>query len=418
MFIYNLFPRFYGPFSRWIEDLDRIRDLGFNWIYVNPVSYPGFSGSLYAIKDHYAFNPMFIDKASKLSPKEQFENFIREAEKRGMKVIVDLVVNHTAIDSNLVESHPNWYKRKEDGDIKRPGAWDNGVWVEWGDLAEVDNENSPDKSNLWKYWKELVEWHIDLGVKGFRCDYAYNVPSELWNYLISNAKSKDPEVKFFAEVLGGPFDKAIETAKSGFDYVFSSAKWWNFVESWFVDQYREFSKYALSIGFPESHDTIRINKEYDEDLRRIKQRIIFTALIHEGFMIPVGLEFGYVNKLDVVHTNPDSREIPSYDISAFIKHIIDLKKRYVILSQEGISIDLIMIDDDCSMFLKRSSYTDQLALFVVNRNSQKSIKRFIDFTSIFGHYDVTDVINGYGVPKYYEVEIPRAGILVFVNNIY
>ncbi|MCX8029737.1 MAG: alpha-amylase family glycosyl hydrolase [Brevinematales bacterium] len=418
MFIYNLFPRIYGPFSRWIDDLDRIKGLGVDWIYINPISYPGFSGSLYSIKDHYKFNPLFLDKGSKDTPEEQFKNFIKECKVRGIKVAVDLIINHTAIDSVLIEKHQNWYKLSEDGDIKRPGAWDNGVWVEWGDLAEIDNESSPDKRNLWNYWRDLVEWYIELGVDGFRCDYAYNVPVELWKFLINSAKSKKPDIKFMAEILGGPFEKNVEIAKAGFDYVFSSSKWWNYVDPWFLEQYPVFSKYSSSISFPESHDTPRISEEYEEDVARIKQRFVFVSFISEGVMIPVGFEFGFKKKLDVVKTSPDDWEIPSYDISAFIKYIIELKSKHQILREEGKSVEIVNIDNDVSMFVKRGKFTDQVALFVVNRNTQSSVRRYVDFTQIMGYYDVIDVIDNVVVPKFYEIVVPRAGIKVFVNRIH
>ncbi|MCS7299253.1 MAG: alpha-amylase family glycosyl hydrolase [Spirochaetia bacterium] len=418
MFVYNLFPRIYGPFSKWIEDLDRIKELGVDWIYINPVSYPGFSGSLYSVKDHYKFNPLFVDKNSKESPENQFRNFIKECKIKGMKVMVDLILNHTAIDSVLIEKHKNWYKLREDGDVKRPGAWDNGIWVEWGDLAEIDNEGSPDKINLWNYWKDLVEWYIELGVDGFRCDYAYNVPTELWEFVIKSAKSKKPDVKFMAEILGGPFDKNVEVTKSGFDYVFSSAKWWNYTESWFVEQYPIFARYSSSVAFPESHDTPRISEEYEEDLMRIKQRFIFTAFINEGVMIPVGFEFGFKKKLDVVSTTPNDWEIPSYDISKFIRYVIDVKSKHQILREEGKSVEFVSIDDDVSMFIKRGKYTDQVAMFVVNRNTSRKVKRYIDFTQVMGYYDVIDVMYNIVVPRFYEVEIPRAGIKVFVNRIH
>lgn len=418
MFMYNLFPRIYGPFSKWIKDLDRIKNLGVDWIYVNPISYPGFSGSLYAVKDHYKFNPLFVDSSLDKPPEEQFKEFVRECKARNIKVCVDLIVNHTAIDCVLIEKHKNWYKLREDGEVKRPGAWDSGIWVEWGDLAEIDNECSPDKKNLWKYWKELIEWYIEMGVEGFRCDYAYNVPVELWEFLIKSAKLKNPNVKFMAEILGGPFDRNLEVAKAGFDYVFSSAKWWNYVEPWFIEQYSAFAKHTSSISFPESHDTPRLSEEYEEDLARIKQKFIFTAFISEGIMIPVGFEFGFKRKLDVVNTCPTDWESISYDISEFIKRIIEIKSKHQVLREEGRSVEMINIDSDVSIFLKRGRYTDQIALFVVNRNTTTKIRRYIDFTQIMGYFDVIDVLHNVVVPRFYEVEVPRAGIRVFVNRIH
>ena len=63
---------------------------------------------------------------------------------------MDLVINHTAKDSPLTIEHNDWYQKKETGEIKSPGAWHNNNFIEWGDLATIDNANSPSKKYLWK----------------------------------------------------------------------------------------------------------------------------------------------------------------------------------------------------------------------------------------------------------------------------
>ena len=57
--IYNLFPTLAGSIADWTAELPRIAAMGFNAVYVNPFHYPGFSGSLYAVKDYYKLNPRF-----------------------------------------------------------------------------------------------------------------------------------------------------------------------------------------------------------------------------------------------------------------------------------------------------------------------------------------------------------------------
>ena len=57
--IYNLFPTLAGSIADWTATLPRIAAMGFNAVYVNPFHYPGFSGSLYAVKDYYRLNPRF-----------------------------------------------------------------------------------------------------------------------------------------------------------------------------------------------------------------------------------------------------------------------------------------------------------------------------------------------------------------------
>jgi starch synthase (maltosyl-transferring) len=57
--IYNLFPPLAGTMAQWENHLPRIAQMGFDWVYLNPFHSPGFSGSLYAVKDYFAFNPRF-----------------------------------------------------------------------------------------------------------------------------------------------------------------------------------------------------------------------------------------------------------------------------------------------------------------------------------------------------------------------
>ena len=91
MIIYNLFPLLAGKFSEWEKHLVRASEMGFNWVFVNPIQRPGTSNSLYSIADHYDFNPLLVEQKSKKSPKEQVQEMIGAAEKMGLKMMVDLV---------------------------------------------------------------------------------------------------------------------------------------------------------------------------------------------------------------------------------------------------------------------------------------------------------------------------------------
>jgi starch synthase (maltosyl-transferring) len=65
MIIYNLFPTLVGRFSDWGTHLTRAAEMGFNWVFVNPIQQPGSSGSLYSIADYFAFNPLLLDPKSR-----------------------------------------------------------------------------------------------------------------------------------------------------------------------------------------------------------------------------------------------------------------------------------------------------------------------------------------------------------------
>src|SRR5690242_21568242 len=110
--IYNLFPTLAGSIAEWTAELPRIAAMGFNAVYLNPFHYPGFSGSLYAVKDYYRLNPRFrphpnpprqaaagrVEAARERSDDALLRGFTEAAAGHGMRVIMDLVVNHTARD--------------------------------------------------------------------------------------------------------------------------------------------------------------------------------------------------------------------------------------------------------------------------------------------------------------------------------
>src|SRR5438045_6262186 len=138
--IYNLFPTLAGPIAGWTAELPRIAAMAFNAVYINPFHYPGFSGGRSAVKDYYRLSPRFRGKA-KGADDALLRGFTEKARGRGLRVIMDLVVNHTAKDSELTASRPGWFARDGDGEIMSPFAVDPDNperKTVWGDLAELD----------------------------------------------------------------------------------------------------------------------------------------------------------------------------------------------------------------------------------------------------------------------------------------
>jgi len=332
--LYNLFPRLAGSMSRWKDHLPRIKNMGFNAIYVNPFHYPGFSGSLYSPKDFFKFNPVFLDDSSRTSPLEQLRDVIGACHENGLLFIMDLVINHTAIDSPLINEHPAWFKHKKDGEVVHPGANHEGKWIEWGDLAEVDNEHSADRDNLWQFWWMMINHYLETGADGFRCDMAYQVPSDLWRFLINRTREKKPGGLFLAESLGCSFQQVEVLACLGFDYLFNSLKYWDFNQTWGMEQYWKTSPLVSTITFPESHDTDRLAEEKNGDIMSVKRQLVFSAIFSKGFMIPIGFEFGFRRKLDVVKTNPSWWENTQFDLTDYIRKICSIKESYPVMNQE------------------------------------------------------------------------------------
>ena len=331
--IYNLFPLLAGPLPRWTPHLQRARGMEFNWIFVNAFHQAGYSGSLYSVKDYYAVDGRLLE--GDRPPMEQLRGMLAEAEQLGMAVMMDLVINHTAFDSPLVAQHPDWFVRDADGRVVHPGATDGQERVAWEDLAQVDNAGSPDREALWAYWRDLALHYAGMGFRGFRCDAAYQVPSDLWRHLIGAVKAKHPEVRFFAETLGCTPPETLATAAAGFDYIFNSSKWWDFREPWCLEQYAETAPVVPSISFPESHDTPRLAEELKGDGAAVLQRYAFAATFSTGVMMPIGFEFGFRRRLHVVETTPAEWEAPPWDSTCAIAAVHRTKAACPTLNEEG-----------------------------------------------------------------------------------
>src|SRR6266542_991334 len=192
MILYNLFPLLAGPFSRWEEHFSRAASLGFDWVFVNPIQQPGASRSLYSIADYFRFNPALLALHSAAPPEDQVRQMTGRARDAGLKVMIDLVINHCAIDSQLTREHPEWFLREPDGRVANAFCQHNGEKVVWKDLAQFDHQHTRDPEGLYRYSIKVVEHLLGLGFEGFRCDAAYQVPREFWHRLIHDIKARHP----------------------------------------------------------------------------------------------------------------------------------------------------------------------------------------------------------------------------------
>jgi starch synthase (maltosyl-transferring) len=348
LIIYDLFPRHYSKINDWFREVPRIKEMGFNAIYVNPFLETGNSNSLYAIKDYYKINKDFLEENSDQEDFSIISDFCTTCHAHGIKVITDLVINHTSNECILVKNHPEWYCWNN-GNLVHPSADEDGHRVVWGDLSTIDNEAN--RNNLWDYWNCHVSYFQQLGVDGFRCDAAYQVTSCLWKFLIEKAMERDTEVIFLAETLGCNGDQLRSLHGCGFDYFFNSSKYWNFDKSWAIDQHS--SSCYPSVSFPESHDTVRLASCFPGTDYCQKGRYAFAAIFSKAIMTLNGYEFGSTIKADVVRGS-QSDITKKFDIINWIKMMNLVKEEYKVLSQEG-HWQVISDYDSPYLFLKKFS---------------------------------------------------------------
>lgn len=368
MFLYNLFPTLVGPFTKWGPHLGRAADIGFDWVFLNPVQHLGASRSLYSVADYFRLNSDLVDAGSSVSGEQQFRSMMEQARALGLRMMTDLVINHCAIDSPLTKEHPEWFVREADGRIANASCVHQHKKVVWKDLAQFDHHHTTDPEGLYNYCSRILEHLVGLGFEGFRCDAAYQVPRKFWKRLIHDARQRHADLCFVAETLGCTADQTKETARAGFDHVFNSSKYWNYHDPWLLAQYNLLRETTRSISFPESHDSPRLCAEFNGNVEALKQHYLFSALFSAGVMIPIGFEFGFRKPLHVVKTVPSDWETTGIDLQGYIAKVNSIKRAYPIFMEESSTQLLPSPNPNVLLMWKGSTKRPHEALLILNKD--------------------------------------------------
>ena len=423
--VYNLYPKLVGQMEKWIEHFDRIQAMHFNWVYLNPFHLAGFSGSDYAVKEHFQYHPLYVTgeynfkDVAKLAAQghELLRKVCAAAKARELNMMMDIVINHTAFDSPLTKTHPDWYLRNSDGTVKHPGALDGTNWVEWKDLAQIDNANSNDRKNLWHFWLKYLLFYADLGIRGFRCDAAYHVPKDLWKFLTTEVKKQYPDVIFLGETLGCTPEQVTEVAQAGFDYVMNSFMWWNYRDEWFLKDYRPWAGKYPSLTFPENHDTPRCAEQYHGNKQFVLMKYAMCAYICSSVATTIGFEYGFRRKIHVVETSPMWWEPAHFDISAEIAAINQHKATYAVLHEDNLIQPFHVGDDRLFAYTKESLDGQEKIMVIVNPAEEGWYNaRVQNIFGVMGSKNIRDLSHGHQmeqVPEHLEYKLQPGEVKLF-----
>jgi glycosidase len=188
--VYEVFPRVFSPtgdLAGVTLRLDDIQHLGATILWIMPVQpigrdrRKGTYGSPYSIQDYGRINPDYGTEAD-------FRKLVTEAHRRGLRVILDVVVNHTSWDSVLM-GRPELYVRDAGGKVQPPSA-------DWNDVAKLDYANPDTRREM---TATLGRWLADFDLDGFRCDVAGLVPTDFWVEARRELQKIKPDLFLLAE---------------------------------------------------------------------------------------------------------------------------------------------------------------------------------------------------------------------------
>jgi len=254
----------------------------------------GRFGSPYACLDLTAIDPALVEFDKKSNGVGQFCELTREAHRRGARVLLDMVINHTGWGSRLFENHPDWFLQDADGTFVSPGAWG----VTWGDLVELN----PQCVELWDVLAEAFLTWCRRGVDGFRCDAGYKVPKPVWQYIQARVRQEFPEALFLLEGLGGALEatEALLT-EGGMQWAYSEL-FQNYtgpdVARLLDYSLRQSQRLGLFVHYSETHDNPRL-AETGRAWSLLRNRLCALGSVCGGFGFTCGVEWLAAEKINV-----------------------------------------------------------------------------------------------------------------------
>ncbi len=177
-----------GTFAAAEKYLPELKEMGVDIVWLMPISPIGVDGrkgtlgSYYSIIDYKAVNPEF-------GTMEDFKSFLATAHDLGLKVILDWVANHTSRDANWwKEGKTDWYVMDESTGLPI-------VEYDWTDIAKLNYKNEDMRNAM----IDALKFWVELGIDGYRCDVAMNVPGDFWKRAWEEVRAINPDVYLLAE---------------------------------------------------------------------------------------------------------------------------------------------------------------------------------------------------------------------------
>jgi glycosidase len=260
---------------RIVDWFDHAVALGASGIALGPVFASHTHG--YDTTDHYRIDARLGDDAD-------FDHLIVEANRRGLRVLLDGVFNHVATDF----VHTEWFR-------KRGNTFD--TFEGHGELIALDHDN-PDVIG---YTVDVMTHWLRRGADGWRLDAAYAVPDRFWEQVLSRVRAEFPDAWFVGEVIHGDYAARVRDCR--FDSVTQYELWkaiWsslndgNFHElDWGLVRHNEFLDDFVPMTFVGNHDVTRIASRLD-NTRHLEHALVLLLTIGGTPSVYAGDEAGYL----------------------------------------------------------------------------------------------------------------------------
>jgi glycosidase len=301
------------------ERLPYLDDLGVDTIWMTPVlQHDGYP---------HGYNTVdFFTIADDLGTREEYEELVARAHDRGMKVLFDLVCNHSAREHPFFEDayenpdspYRDWYEWQEDGEP--------GTYFDWPFIANFDFSTLAVRRHLLDAvdeWAPLVD--------GFRVDMAWAVPNPFWREVRDRVKAIDPDFLLVDETI--PYIP--EFANLTFDVHFDSTLYFRLRQvgqghepaSAVLDAVEEraragFPDHAGFLAYAENHDETRFLAECGRPAARAA--VAAVATLPGVPLVYGGQETAQLGRRDQLVWDED---VVDHDLQAHVRRLLHTHRR-------------------------------------------------------------------------------------------
>jgi glycosidase len=371
---------FGGDLKGIIDHLDYISSLGVNCLYLNPIFWSN-TNHKYTAKDYLKIDPHFGDE-------KVFKQLVDECHKRGIRIILDGVFNHTGVDFFAFEDikkngknskYVKWYNIHS-FPVGPPNKPNYECWWNYGDLPKLMTHNPEVREYLYK----VTEHWMNFGIDGWRLDVPNEIPHPFWVEWRNLVKKLNPD----AYIVGEIWDDATPWLKGDqFDAVMNY-RFRNACLDFFVHRKTSPTEFDATLSkvrndYPDevnfvlqnllgSHDTERFLTLCKDDKETMKLAWLFQMTYVGAPMVYYGDEIGMTGGKD-----PGCRGTMVWDetkqeeeLLYTMKQFIAIRNRYPVLRQG--SFESFLTDNKTGLygFMRKSPDEKSVAVVVVNNGTE------------------------------------------------
>lgn len=418
-----------GDFAGVTAKLDYLQDLGVNTIWLTPIveNIAGVTVTDEGKEDvpyNAAYHGYWASDFTKLNPTmgttEEFKTMISEAHKRGMRIMVDIVVNHAGYGTESTFADMLRDKSVSEGDIK---SWQS-------DLPDFATENADVRAKLVE-WQ--TSWMKNYGVDYFRVDTVKHVDSTTWAALKNSTTEVNPSFKMIGEYYGAGYASNGSTLGSGqmdadldFDFNDQATSFVSgnisSVEKFLSARNSALNNAYMTGQFLSSHDedgfkaSLMNGKKYTED-KATSAALVAATLQLTAKGIPV-IYYGEEVGLSGLNNYPYQTNRYDMDFSKatkdnvtyqHYKNLLSIRNAYTDVFARGSRTVVASSDEECYDVIARSYGDTTLYVGMNIKDTAKEVKVPV---SLAAGTEVKDLYSGatytVGSDKAVTVTIPAA----------